>query len=373
MKKTLLIGYYGWNNTGDDIMLYSLLRLLSRLNPNQKFSVLSQKMDVVVPDNINVNFISPVDKIGFFSEIVTSSTVVLGGGTHLYDYGRKINRIVRLTQFYLISLVCKTLSIDFYLIGIGVERPTTKWGKFLIYRTCKNSKGLSVRDSESYQLLLSWGLEKKTTLSFDLSASLDFPPVCRQHSSRGMVLGLSILPFFKIYYDDEEKDLAVLHRIVEAANVWLDHDMENEVWIFIVKGESLDDDYLYSNKLPRLMTCPSRVKVIPYSKNPLDMYNNIAKCDAFVGMRYHACMMSYLACKPQIIISYARKNDALAQDIRLPECALLSMDELLDGGLEGAVGHLIAKPDDFIGKTSQEEIKKMANHSCDCMQLCEDI
>jgi polysaccharide pyruvyl transferase WcaK-like protein len=366
MERNLLIGYYGWNNTGDDIMLHSLIELISRSDPDQEYTILSQRPSLHVPTKMKITYVNPANRIGFAKELVSSSRVILGGGTHLYDYGRVGNRVMRLLQLLLIFSVARSLSKKVMFIGIGVEPPERTWGKLIIRAICNTAHCISVRDKESYKTLTTMGVRAKVIQGFDLSAIIDFPNDELVRHNEGKMLGISVLPYYGIYYRDSESDNKLLANFSQAFNLWLDANDHNRVRLIVFKADSKDDDGDFTESLFRLLHHHDRVEVVPYDHDPMTTLKRIQECDAFIGMRYHSCVLAYITKRPLLVVSYARKNNALATDIGLDPRGLIEIDAVRDRGLEQEIKGLMETPSEYLAKLPREVAREMALASTIC-------
>lgn len=348
-EKIFIIGYYGWNNTGDDAMLYSLLQNLNEYYDDVEFSILSRSSLITPPLKNEARIISSDRPVMAFWEIINSSIFILGGGTHLYDYGKKKNRILRLSQMLVLVTIAKIFRKKIYLLGIGVESPTTTWGKHLIKNICKLADKITLRDSFSYSVLNEMGLKDNIIRSFDLAALLPYPSSYNKTNvlNEKRVLGISILPFYEIYYNNKEKDELLISNLAKDLDEWLRNEPEGMIYLFIFKGESKDDDARITNMLQKQLEQSKRVKLIDYDPHPVEMLHKIAQCSAFIGMRYHSCLFAYLAGIPMIIIDYAEKNRSLAYDIGLNGNAIISLDSVLNGKFSTFLTNLQTDPNQF--------------------------
>jgi polysaccharide pyruvyl transferase CsaB len=356
-EKIFMFGYYGWKNTGDDAMIYALIQEFFRKNPLSEFVVVSDDSLKIPAETENyVRFIKN-NLFVILKEILSSSAVLWGGGTFMYDHTNTGRQFVNLTLILSIVLFSRLLRKQVYLLGIGVEPLTTKIGKFLSKSICKLSGFVSVRDSISLNMLENLGLNK-VRLSFDLSALLE-PRKC--HNKTGnKILGMSILPFFSIYHNDPERDMLMVDEIVKALKKWLSTDKKNLIYLFTFKGKSKEDDVQITKILGKKLNHEDRVILIPYKKDPLDSLALLSCCDVFVGMRYHSCVFAYLSNIPMIIINYFQKCGSLAEDTGLTSSALISPDDILEGKFEDYLESLMKKPEDFKAKLSTLEARSMA-------------
>jgi polysaccharide pyruvyl transferase WcaK-like protein len=101
-------------------------------------------------------------------------------------------------------------------------------------------------------------------------------------------------------------------------------------------------------------------RLIPYNPDPRQMLAQVGQCDAFIGMRYHACLFAYLGNVPLLIIDYHPKCQALAQEIDLPPQAVISLPEILDGQFQERWNNLLNSPKSFRGTLSVKIAKQRA-------------
>lgn len=328
-------------------MLYSLLQKIDALSPNSSFSILSRN-SVCIPDSVKhrVKFVSDEKPLSVILEILSSSTLILGGGTHLYDYGIRVNRIMRLTQLLILTLIAKIAGKNIYFFGIGVENPSTIYGKALIKNICMLADAIIVRDGLSFEALTKLGIKSNLSQGFDLAALLNIPKR-EKFPINNMILGISVMPFFKIFYSNEEKDSLFITKIAEGLNQWLNHHEQGLIYLFVFKGKSKDDDVLLAERLISLIEKKEKIYLIPYNPNPQEMLVKVSECHAFVGMRYHSCIFAYLSGLPLLIINYAEKNESLKIDVGLPDNAIISLDEIGGGYFKKRIDQLCKEPEKF--------------------------
>ncbi len=208
-------------------------------------------------------------------------------------------------------------------------------------------------------------LKNKITLSFDLAALLQ--PLSTSDKSLVKktdmkILGISILPFFEIYYSDKEKDILFVHEIAKGLNQWLKRDRKNLIYLFVFKGKSIADDLFITKTLQKQLNPAERVKLIPYNPNPVETMSKVDQCHTFIGMRYHSCLFAYLTNTPLLVINYFRKCQALVEDVGLSKNTIISLEEILNGEFEKYLKHLQEHSDDFIASLPIDTAKQMAKN-----------
>lgn len=156
----VLSGYYGFDNAGDEAVLLAILQQLQK--HHIEAIVLSGN-----PDKTTALYgVKAVDRRNFQmvrEAIQNSNGLISGGGSLLQDItsARSIiyyNGIMQIAQFYKKPVFC-------YAQGIG---PLTKrWLYPLTRFTLNRSAFVSVRDTESKQLLLDLGVKQPIGLAAD--------------------------------------------------------------------------------------------------------------------------------------------------------------------------------------------------------------
>lgn len=349
-KQIFIFGYYGWGNTGDDAMLYALLQELSKFFVKDKFAILS-RIPVVIPDFVKdrVRFVKPT-AISVFLEIVKSHIFVIGGGTHIHDYGRYTKAIKRLLILFVLITFAKINGNKIYLIGNGIGPISTKLGKVLTKFICHLSDKITVRDRASYQLLERLGLTNtnKVSLSFDPAVILELPQEIRtEESFNKKILGICITSVFEQYYGDREKDLLIVDEIARTLNKFLAVMPELWVYLFIFKNGPRDSDVYITRILKERLKPAERIKLVTYNPDPREVLSRVAQCSAFIGTKYHSCLFAYLANIPLLIIEYHPKCRALAEELGLPRNAVISLNEIINGQLEERLEKLMRFPQIF--------------------------
>ena len=362
IQQVFIFGYYGWKNVGDDAMLYAILQELCYMNSDNKFAILSPNT-LVLPQEANdrVSYVKP-SLLPVGKEIFNSSAFIIGGGTHLSDFGKKINVLKIQFRIFLLVSYAKILGKKVYILGNGFSPIKTSLGAVLSRLICNIADYISVRDNASYKILINWGFQDKTYLSFDLSALIGPSDTNTNKIEDINVLGISVTPVFEFYYGFKERDVILISEISKYVNDWLKHNQQGEVHLFVFHGQSKDDDILLTRLLQANLAPYHRIKLINYDPDPIRMLAEVNKCDAFIGMKYHSCVFAYITGKPLIVINYHPKCHAFAEEIGLPMHTIISPAEILSGLFGCVFRHMLENPKDFIASLPLEAAKQMAKN-----------
>lgn len=270
-----VIGYYGYGNIGDDAMGQGLSQIL-------KFK--------------------GYDKVHFYTkgqslikDFVWADDVILGGGTHLRDWGK--GWLKQSSRILFLGLMAKLLGKNFYMLNVGIE---SGWLKQLA--RCV-SDIVTIRDEES----------------FDSSVILDYEPKLKRK-----VLGVSLTPYYKLFYRDVDKDKKLVDNLMGKVNEWLQMHRD---WQVVFFNFNRDDGEL--NLYASALVNKSEFRL--FKDNVVKNLEDISECSAFIGMRYHSNMFAYMTDMPMIIIDTYPSCSKLGSFIK---ANVLTKEKILSGNFE---------------------------------------
>lgn len=178
-NKITLVGYYGKNNLGDDMMLESILKEL----PNHEVKILAfGNLDSVISNYKNVRevFVWPNSKVkkvqAFLSAIKGSEAIVWGGGTCFTDEDGD--------GFFKYMPLGKLLGKKIIYSGIGVGNLSKRNRKAKANYLIKISDFLSLRDDNSYAYVRSI---RKSDKNISLVEDLSIKYLESKYSKKGKV------------------------------------------------------------------------------------------------------------------------------------------------------------------------------------------
>jgi len=225
---------------------------------------------------------------------------------------------------------------------------------------CNLSDFISVRDLSSYQILNELGVNN-ISLTFDSSILLEpLKSNKKKDETKRTTIGFSLLPFYKIYFKDSNKDDILINKIVDAINNLNKIDNSIQFKLFIFKENSNDGDEKITETLKEKLSIKSNVKVIPYQPDPRKMLYQVSLCDYFIGMRFHSIIFAYLSERPFLMINYHPKCLALAEYINLPQTSLISLNDILNTEFVHHIQDLLGDPKCYIARMPVEKAKQLA-------------
>jgi len=156
----VLSGYYGYGNTGDDTLLFTVINNISQKKPDIKICLLTNHTKKIQKwlDNYFANIVSK-HRYNFLTvkkSIKKSKALVFGGGTLLQD-----STSARSFGYY--SWLLKTaqkLGKKTILYANGIGPIYYKKNQKKAEETLKNITFATIRDKESYNSLIEMGIDK---------------------------------------------------------------------------------------------------------------------------------------------------------------------------------------------------------------------
>lgn len=317
MSKIVLSGYYGFNNAGDEAILYAVIRALREIRPDAKITVLSHKPS----QTVRQHHVFAVNRWSLYSVLKALSScdlLISGGGSLLQDVTGAKSPLYYLGVIFLAKLLGKKTVV--YAQGIGplkraFNRKLTAW--FL-----NRVNLITVRDQGSKEELEKIGMTVPITVTADPVLGLPpenvDPEEGRQIIARngiempdGMrLLGVFIRPW---------KDNGYLPELIKACDKLVD-----EGWRVIFIPMHFPGDIAICKQAVRMMDREAFFLKEMYG--PEEILAITKNLDLVVGMRLHALIIGALAGIPVVGLSYDPKVDSFLNQIGLQ--SLLTVQDL---------------------------------------------
>ena len=326
----LLGGYYGMRNVGDDVLLYVTLAEVARLDSTARFTVLSE-LPEAVPPGARVRLAAGGRRLENVRQMLAHDVWLFGGGGLLQDGSpRAVDSLVRLGRA---ARVVKLLGRRIALLGIGVGPLRTKEGRAAARQLLDYADFVTVRDEESQVLTAMVAPDVSVHLTGDLAFL--FPrhvtPARPQIPRTQRTVGISLLPYAsslgQAAQDDEQRTVAMakaLRQVLERHRDW------NVMLFEFFSGSPTYGDARVLRDLESQLGLGDRVTYRPYDGDFESVYSDLAACDAFVGMRFHSCLLAHTAGVPCLMLAYHPKSESLAARLRLDADAVAPLPVLND-------------------------------------------
>ncbi|MGM0437091.1 MAG: polysaccharide pyruvyl transferase CsaB [Bacillota bacterium] len=315
-KKIVISGYYGFDNLGDEAILYSIINLFKEKNADIEITVLSQS-PAVTSQRYGVKSIQRNNFVKIIKTLKKSDVFLSGGGSLLQDVSSFRSVFYYLALVFLANIMGnKTI---FYAQGIGplnkkISRKLLKW--------IGNSTDLiTVRDHNSAQLLKEIGIRADL-----IEETVD--PVYGMNSARIRELTTDqknnklIADFLKNTEIDRSKNIIGVSPRFWGDNEYLenmaraaDYLQEKSEARIIILPMHLEEDLEVCQKLKDEMKRPAAI--FKRQLEPAAMISFFQTFDFFLGVRLHSLIFAAINEVPFVGISYDPKVDSLLKELNL--------------------------------------------------------
>lgn len=309
MPRVIISGYYGFQNNGDEAMLYAILQALDKRIQGFEPVVLS-KDPKRTKEFYGVRAIQRHDLKDIIAEIRHSDLLISGGGGLLQDVTGP-NSIL----YYLgIVTIARLMKKPVIFYGQGIGPISTALGSNLMRLVANRVNLIEVRDHESKEELIRLGVIKpKVEVTADPALGIDVSQV-------DPLLGRAILAEAGINTD---KDLVGV-----SVRAWKNDDSYKAVIAkvcddIIAKGMKvvfLPMHYPFDITVGKEIA--SLMKEEPYILDrPLnfrEMLSLVSQTKMIMGMRLHFLIFGALLNIPMVGLSYDPKVDSFLRLVNMP-------------------------------------------------------
>jgi len=310
----MIAGYFGFSNTGDELILAALLQDLRMVFPEASFVVVSGN-----PDDIRKNHL--VESIPFndVQRIIKTAAsvdfVIMGGGGIFHDYwGIDTKTIftsahIGIPFYTTIALLASINKIPLMLSAVGVGPIATEEAKLCVRSIAEIAAIITVRDQASAEHLIVLGIlpEKiscTADLVFNLTSSFDDRTLFANESKNRLMIGITLRNW------DVGVDPVVWERqVADGIDCFLDNHL-NFRGIFVPFQDSDDqflNDFGVSRRVSKLLRNSNRMDWILPSTTFSQRASALAHCDVVLGMRLHSLIVASMNKVPVVALQYDLK------------------------------------------------------------------
>ena len=299
----LVVGYYGYGNAGDDVLLVRLLALLKEgLSQETEIVVLARaSAKKTLAEELGVKVISRYNPFEIVPELLRCQLLVYGGGSQFQDRTGWLT----LPYYSSFALAAQMLNVErrmFVAQGVGpISKP---FMASLAAHVISSCDFIQVRDEKSAALLKSWGVEGIGDVGADL-ALWRRPEEDGPFPQRRARLGVALRP-------DKGLTKKRLKGLAEAVGqAALKRKERVQLLAFHPEFDKplLDE---FAKMLPKGVNSE-------YSEvTANNMLEVTASCRLVLCMRFHAALSALVTLTPFIGLSYDPKTKSLYEECGWP-------------------------------------------------------
>lgn len=319
IMKIMISGYYGFNNTGDEAVLTSMVRAFKEKIPQIKIVVLSQN-PLQTSQAYQVKALNRLHLISILNCLRDTNLFISGGGGLLQDTTGKGWSIL----YYLgLILGAKIVKVPVMIYAQGVGPANKRINKKLIKWILNKVDLITVRDNPSKELLENLGVVNPSIYvnsdpSFllrrkDTTDIMYKYPHLREliYSNNSTVIGISVRE-----YNENRKDLRGIFAKVA------DDLIENYKAKIIFFPFKFDEDVHISEEIFSLMKNKNQANILKSRLEPEELLSLLSRLSLMVGVRLHSIIFSTIAGIPFIALNYDPKVKNFVESLGLSELLL---------------------------------------------------
>jgi len=319
-NRIVLSGYYGFNNLGDEAVLYSILRTLRTAKPDLKFTVLSNDPSKT-KKAYNVEAVNRWSLKEVLRALYQCDLLISGGGSLLQDTTSPKSLLYYLGVVFLAKLLDK--KVIYYAQGVG---PINSYlGRKLVPLVSNMVDIIAVRDQDSKNLLQQLGV-KKPPIYVKADAVLG---LYRNEIERKS--GQDLLERYGIDLSNKRPMIGIAVRQWQGLTGYLKavaqlaDELIRRGYRVLLLPMHFPEDVTVSRELTRLME--EEPVLIKEQCSVVEMLGVIGELDLMIGMRLHSLIMAAVMGVPSVGISYDPKVDSF---LKLTEQPIAGRVETLD-------------------------------------------
>ncbi|QPC47528.1 polysaccharide pyruvyl transferase CsaB [Mangrovibacillus cuniculi] len=290
--RVVISGYYGYDNVGDEAILFSIIQALRKQDPSISVTVLSNNPESTAK-SYDVQAVNRWKLKDIYQALSVADGFISGGGSLLQDKtsGRTIPYYTTIIQ------IAKRLKVPTFIYAQGMGPIEKRVGRFLTKAALKNTL-LTVRDQESKQLLEEIGLTQEIKLVPDPVLGIEIGEIAEDDVENRKKISVSVR--------DWKTDIPFLEHIAKGLDSLANKGYEID---FIpMHGEH---DAATSRFVMDLME--QKATIAPADLSIEGKIKRIGVSDVLLGMRLHALIFAAVTNTPYVPVSYDPKIDSFAR------------------------------------------------------------
>lgn len=318
LDNSLLIGYYGGGNYGDELLLEVLGNLLAK---NQARDVVITYADPATYDTYHHDFgyrrIDIRSKLQVITQLVRKKNIIIGGGG-LWGVDMNFNTFLMSLMLFGARLLGKNV----YLLGVGYYNSTNRLGHLGARLSAKASRTIIARDEETQSNFAKY--TKNVFLDTDIAWNIkaldlrayesDVAELERRLDIKNKTLCITLRR------PQAKHREAEFTQFTEVVGSFIAANPKRPILIALLESEAKSPlEYAKARQWQRVF---SNVQVLDFPHNPLALYLLFKKHHkqlGLIGPQFHIIITAHLAGAPFMPMVYDNKVAALLKQLAVPD------------------------------------------------------
>lgn len=309
-ENSLVVGYFGGTNYGDELLLEILQGLLYK-NGTKKAAIYytQPKLFKDYHNDFGYKIINPSNKIAFLKELIRSKSIVIGGGGL---WGLDSNIRILLLGFLLVFSRF-VLFKKVYIISVGYYNSANFYGKLGARLAAISATKILVRDNESYDNFKKF--TNKVSLDKDLSSYIYYIDLSLYKEKVPYVVKLFRLDepvlIFGMRRFNSKKKQHFTKTAIEAIN------KTSHKNIIVATFEDLPETRQFIEELKSQIN-NNNVSFISYNLNPITFFLALQQYKqniSIIAPQYHIQIIANINKIPFLPVAYDNKVKSVHKEV----------------------------------------------------------
>ncbi len=285
--RIFLLGFYGYDNIGDEVLLASILDALR--SSDVEFKVLSYNAKKTEQAHA-VTAVSRGKNFGVIKQIANSDVIVVGGGSILQD----ITSSKSFFYYMSILLIGKLLGKRIYLLGNGFG-PINRWyNRRLLKWFIPSIDGVVARDAESFQAYRDYHCKR---LYQGVDCAFDYRRAPTDVVNQPPYVAIALRPW---------PNSAAIRMVLEQ---YIPHLNKLGYAVKLVAMKAPED----SAEMASLTQIGRNTELVQHGIN--EVLTALKGAKLLIGMRLHALILAALLGTPFVAVSYDPKINSFIKQL----------------------------------------------------------
>ncbi len=309
--KVLLSGYYGFDNSGDDAILYAIIQEIKKRDPDTAIQVLSynpgRTREMYRVDTAQ-RFYLPA----LIRAVKDCDLRISGGGSLLQDVTSS-----RSLYYYLgVILLAKLFKKKIYVYANGVGPIDGKINRKLTRFVLNKVDLITLRDEDSYNLVRSLKIRKPmmevTSDPVYALANIDSQKVAE-------ILQQENIPTDRPYFGVSVRNWKNHEEIIDKLSIAFDEIYDKLGIDYLFIPLHYPEDLEFSKKVQAQMRYHEACHVVQGEYNVDEIKGLVGRCELMLAMRLHALIYAVTELTPIVGLSYDPKVKAHLEGLEIKE------------------------------------------------------
>ena len=311
--KVLLSGYYGFDNAGDEAVLYAIVQALREVKSDVEITVLSNQPEKT-SSQLGVCAVDRWSKSGLIKAVKKCDVFVSGGGSLLQDVTSKNGILYYLGLIKLAQVLKKKVMI--YAQGIGPVNNSRN--RKLIRKILNKVDVITVRDLDSRMELIQMGVYREIMVCSDPVLGIPVDAISVDEG-KALLTQNGLQDWTKPILMVAARNWHEKENLFNEIAICCDNAVKND-WQIVFVPFHYPEDVETGKEIALRMQSTSAVTVLDDNYTPQQTMAILKNANMILGMRLHSLIMGAALLKPMIALSYDPKVESFMQLLRQKDC-----------------------------------------------------